>query len=149
MLYSGTVAAAMEGALLGCPGIAVSLAGPECSHYAAAAGVAAALVRRVAGHGMSRHWLLNVNVPDRPSTALAGVRVTRLGQRQKAATVVPQTDPKGRELLWIGPSGPPGDDAGPGTDFHAVAGGYVSVTPLQTDLTAFSVLEDVAGWLER
>src|SRR5690606_24552613 len=108
--------------------------------------VAATVVRRFAKQGMSRQWLLNINVPDCPTAALGESRVTRLGQRQKKPATVLQTDPKGRELLWIGPSGAP-DDAGPGTDFHAVASGCVSITPLQTDLTAFGVLEDLSGWL--
>lgn len=148
VLYSGTVAAAMEGSMLGCPAIAVSLASRECTHYASAAEVTFNVVKRIADRGMPKNWLLNINVPDLTLAQLRGIRVTRLGQRHKGATTVQQTDPKGRPMFWIGPSGPPGADAGPGTDFHAIENDFVSLTPLQTDLTAYGVMEELADWLE-
>lgn len=146
VIYSGTVAAAMEGAFLGCPAIAVSLLGPDCAHYVSAANAVTELVRKILGETRREPWLLNVNVPDLPVAALKGTRVTRLGQRHKAASVVHQIDPKGRRVLWIGPSGA-GADAGPGTDFHAVEAGFVSVTPLHTDLTAYRMMEGLTTWL--
>ncbi len=149
VLYSGTVAAATEACLLGIPAIAVSLAGVDPSHYASAARIAVDLVARFDADGLPRHSLLNVNVPDLPYDAVQGVRVTRLGQRHKAATAIRQFDPRGRPVFWIGPAGPPGDDAGPGTDFRAIADGYVSVTPLQMDLTAYGMMEALADWLGK
>jgi len=147
VLYSGTVAAAMEGGFLGCPALAVSLAGSEHRHFDTAATVAVKLVRQILRAAGLNRWLLNVNVPDCPYDELNGVRVTRLGQRHKESECVRQNDPKGRPIFWIGPSGPPGADAGPGTDFHAVENGFVSVTPLQTDLTAYAMLEQVTDWV--
>lgn len=149
VLYSGTVAAAMEACLLGTPAIAVSLAGTDPSHYATAARVATDLVARFVAGGLPKGSLLNVNVPDLPFEALRGVRATRLGRRHKVAASVPQLDPKGRPVFWIGPAGPPGDDAGPGTDFRAIADDCVSITPLQMDLTAYGMMEDLADWLGK
>lgn len=149
VLYSGTVAAATEACLLGIPAIAVSLAGVDPSHYASAARIAVELVTRFNADGLPRHSLLNVNVPDLPYDELQGTRATRLGQRHKAATAIRQFDPRGRPVFWIGPAGPPGADAGPGTDFRAVADGYVSVTPLQMDLTAYGMMEALADWLGK
>jgi 5'-nucleotidase len=149
VLYSGTVAAAMEACLLGTPAIAISLAGTNPSHYASAARVAVDLIERFAGGGLPKSTLLNVNVPDLPYEALQGFRLTRLGRRQKLAASVPQLDPKGRPVYWIGPAGPPGDDAGPGTDFRAIADACVSITPLQMDLTAYGSMEDLADWLGK
>jgi 5'-nucleotidase len=147
VLYSGTVAAAMEGCLLGCPALAVSLAGVDLDHYAGAASIARDLVRDMHRDAVEPNWLLNVNVPDQPIEKLRGIKVTRLGQRHKAAAVVRQTDPKGRPMFWIGPPGP-GQDAGPGTDFEAVTESYISVTPLHVDLTAHRRLDDLFNWLE-
>jgi 5'-nucleotidase len=133
----------------GTPAMAVSLAGTNPTQYATAARVATELVARFVAGGLPKNALLNVNVPDLPYEALRGVRVTRLGQRRKSATSVPQLDPKGRPVFWIGPAGPPGDDAGPGTDFRAIADAFVSVTPLQMDLTAYGMMEDLADWLAK
>jgi 5'-nucleotidase len=150
VLYSGTVAAAIEGRFLGLPTIAVSLvatgrgAGP---HFATAARVARELVLRVLAKPMHRSMILNVNVPDLPYERLAGFEVTRLGHRHRAEAAVRGTDPRGRPIWWIGPAGP-GEDAGLGTDFHAVAGGRVSVTPLQVDLTRHAALDELRAWLQ-
>jgi 5'-nucleotidase len=91
--------------------------------------------------------ILNVNVPDVPLEALAGFRVTRLGQRHRSEPVVRDRDPRGREIFWVGPAGP-GQDAGPGTDFHAIAEGCVSITPLHVDLTRYAAIQDLSRWLD-
>jgi 5'-nucleotidase len=148
VLYSGTVAAAIEGRFLGLPTIAVSLVvgaatGP---HFATAARIARELVLRVVARPMQRSMILNVNVPDLPYEELRGIEVTRLGHRHRAEAAVRDRDPRGREIYWVGPAGK-GQDAGPGTDFHAVAGGRVSVTPLQVDLTRHAALDELRAWL--
>lgn len=145
--YSGTVAAAMEGRFLGLPAIAVSLAGSEpLRHYDAAARVARELIEGLAGRPQPAS-IVNVNVPDRPYGELAGWRTTRLGNRHKSEPVIVARDPRGRECYWIGAPGPE-QDAGEGTDFHAVAAGYVSVTPLAADMTRHDALEAMRGWVE-
>jgi 5'-nucleotidase len=147
-LYSGTVAAAIEGRFLGLPTVAFSLCMEPDSgrHFASAARVAEALVGRLLEQPLERGMTLNVNIPDVPYEQLRGIRATRLGGRHRSKPIVPVKDPKGKPVYWIGPSGP-GQDAGEGTDFHAVANGYVSVTPLQIDLTRHSALPTLAEWL--
>ncbi len=147
VIYSGTVAAAMEGRFLGLPAIAVSLSGEAPQHYATAAAVAQRLVLRLQHEPLPADTILNVNVPDLPWTELAGFEATRLGHRRKAEPVVKSRDPRGRTIYWVGPAGPE-EDAGPGTDFHAVRHGWVSITPLQVDLTRYAALERVATWVE-
>ena len=149
VLYSGTVAAAMEGCFMGCPALAVSLAGTDLEHYSAAAQITCTLIGNIMKHGRGENWLMNVNVPDRPTEEQLGYRVTRLGQRHKEASVVRQKDPRGRSVYWIGPSGPPRADSGNDTDFDSIARGFVSVTPLHADLTAHAALVDVASWIEQ
>jgi len=146
-IYSGTVAAATEGFLLGIPSIAISLAGRELVHYATAARVAADLVRRFKTNTHTHPWLLNVNVPDIPYEQLQGVAVTRLGKRHKAEPVVKASNPHGETVYWVGAAGK-AQDAGEGTDFHAILNRWVSVTPLQIDLTQYSQLDSVRGWFE-
>ena len=148
VLYSGTVAAAIEGRFLGLPTVAVSLVagGGSGPHFATAARVARDLVLRLLSKPLHRSMILNVNVPDLPYEALQGHEVTRLGHRHRAKPAVRGLDPRGREIFWIGAAGA-GQDAGPGTDFHAVANGFVSVTPLQVDLTRHSALEGLREWL--
>ena len=146
-LYSGTVAAATEGYLLGVPAIAISLAAHGARHFDTAARVAADLVRHIQQSPPTEPLLLNVNVPDVPWQALAGQTVTRLGRRHKAEPVVKDTNPRGQVVYWVGAAGEAAD-AGEGTDFHAVAAGRVSLTPLQMDLTRYSQLERVAAWLQ-
>ena len=148
VLYSGTVAAAIEGRFLGLPTIAVSLVVGSATgpHFATAARIARELVLRVMARPLHRSMILNVNVPDLPYEELRGIEVTRLGHRHRAEDAVRGQDPRGREIYWVGAAGK-GQDAGPGTDFHAVAGGCVSVTPLQVDLTRHAALDDVRGWL--
>lgn len=145
-IYSGTVAAATEGYLLGVPAIAISLASFQGRHFATAGRVARELVQRFTSAPFAEPVLLNVNVPDVPYDELRGMQVTRLGRRHKAEPAVKSVSPRGETLYWIGPAGPAAD-AGEGTDFHAVEHGWVSITPLQIDLTHAAQLADVRGWL--
>lgn len=146
-LYSGTVAAATEGYLLGIPSVAMSLAGKPGEHFASACLVAEQLVRR----WQEAPWaqgavLLNVNVPDVPPEQLGPWQVTRLGRRHHAEPVVQSRNPRGETIYWVGAVGR-AQDAGPGTDFHTVAAKGVSVTPLQLDLTAHHTLDPLSAWL--
>ena len=146
VLYSGTVAAAMEGRFLGLPALAVSLASHTPQHYATAARVARTLVLRLRAEPLPADTILNVNVPDLPWDELRGFAATRLGHRHKAEAVVKSSDPRGRPIYWVGPAGAE-QDAGPGTDFHALRSGQVSVTPIQVDLTRHTLLDTMASWL--
>ena len=146
VIYSGTVAAAMEGRFLGLPAIAVSQAAPCPQHFDTAARVAVWLVRRLRERPLPPDCILNVNVPDLPWEQLAGFRIVRLGHRHKSEPVVKSTDPRGRPIYWVGPAGPE-QDAGPGTDFHAVRAGHVAITPLQVDLTRHGALATLTQWL--
>jgi 5'-nucleotidase len=148
VLYSGTVAAATEGRFLGLPAIALSMNSHEPEHFETGARVASELVQRLVQTPISENVILNVNVPDLPYGELRGFRSTRLGHRHKAEPVVRSTDPRGKTIYWVGPAGAE-QDAGPGTDFHAVREGYVSVTPLQVDLTRHSALSMIEEWLPR
>ena len=138
-----------SGRFLGLATVAVSLCteqgGPR--HFATAARVAREIVDRLISERLDRGMILNVNVPDLPYEQLRGFRATRLGYRHRSEPVIRASDPRGRPVYWIGPSGP-GQEAGPGTDFHAVAEGFVSVTPLQIDLTRHAALGTVAQWLD-
>lgn len=148
VLYSGTVAAATEGRFLGLPAVAVSLVGEDLVHYETAARVAVAILKLLGREPLPADTILNVNVPDRPWSKLEGFEATRLGNRHRAERMIADTDPHGRRIYWIGPAGPE-SDAGPGTDFHAVAHGRVSITPIQTDVTRYTALDQVAGWVGR
>jgi 5'-nucleotidase len=147
-IYSGTVAAATEGYLFGIPSIAVSLVGKAGRHFETAAAVAVQLVQRHARAPIGAPVLLNVNVPDIALAELGGIVATRLGRRHRAEPVVKMQTPRGETSYWIGPAGGE-QDAGPGTDFHAVGAGRVSVTPLQIDLTHHQQMPLVADWLAR
>jgi len=148
VLYSGTVAAAVEGRFLGLPTIAVSLcAGTEGGgHFDTGAEVARLLVAQLLTNPLEPTLILNVNVPDVPFAQLRGFRASRLGFRHRSAPVMRAKDPRGRSVYWVGPAGPE-QDAGPGTDFDTVARGYVSVTPLQVDLTRHAALQTLGSWL--
>jgi 5'-nucleotidase len=146
-IYSGTVAAATEGFLLGIPSIAISLVAEGGGHFDTAARVACDIVRRFAAHPLNQPVLLNVNGPDLPHGELRGTVVTRLGKRHKAEPVVKSSTPRGDVVYWVGAAGG-AQDAGAGTDFHAAANGSVSITPLQVDLTRYSQMQTVADWLE-
>jgi 5'-nucleotidase len=149
VLYSGTVAAAIEGRFLGLPTVAVSLCTEPggARHFDTAARVAHKLVAAVLQHPLDAALVLNVNVPDRPYADLAGYASTRLGFRHRSEPVMAARDPRGNPVYWIGPSGA-GADAGVGTDFDAVASGLVSVTPLSIDLTRHAALPTLGRWLE-
>lgn len=148
-LYSGTVAAAIEGRFLGLPALAISLctAPDEEAHFETAARVARQLVAQLIDSPLEPTLILNVNVPNVPFAALEGFRSTRLGFRHRSEPVVRARDPRGRPVYWVGPAGPQ-QDAGPGTDFEAISQGYVSVTPLQIDLTRHSALPALQHWLK-
>src|SRR5688572_18586660 len=145
-LYSGTVAAATEGYLLGIPSVAVSLVGKEFTHYRSAARVAADIVGRLARAPFGAPVLLNVNVPDVPYATISDIEVTKLGRRHKAQPVIPGKNPRGETVYWVGPAGA-AREAGPGTDFNALERGAVSVTPLQVDLTHGNQIPLVTKWI--
>ncbi len=147
-IYSGTVAAAMEGFLLGIPAIAVSLADVQGEHFQTAADFVARLVQRYAADPFREPMLLNINVPDVPAEAIQGVEVTRLGRRHKAQDVVQTVNPRNQVMYWVGAAGP-AQDAGEGTDFNAVANRRISITPLQIDLTRYSQMGLLEEWLHR
>jgi 5'-nucleotidase len=147
-IYSGTVAAATEGFLLGVPAMAFSLVSKTASDFSTAARIARELVERFQREPLTQPTLLNVNVPDLPYAEIKGIRITRLGRRHKAEPVIKALNPRNEPIYWIGPAGS-AQDAGEGTDFHAVANGYVSVTPLQIDLTHRGQLDSVEGWLAK
>lgn len=147
VLYSGTVAAAMEGRFLGLPAIAVSCTAESPRYFDTAARVAGQILIRLQADPLPADTILNVNVPDLPFDELGGFQATRLGHRHKAEPVIRDEDPRGRTLYWIGPPGAE-EDAGPGTDFHAVREGQVSVTPLLVDLTRYTAMDQVAGWVQ-
>jgi len=147
-IYSGTVAAATEGFLLGIPSIAVSLVAEGGGHLRTAGRVAAELVARLQKQPLPQPALLNINVPDIEYERLNGFSVTRLGKRHKAEPVIKSTTPRGDVVYWIGAAGA-AQDAGEGTDFHAIAANRVSITPLQMDLTRYPQLEAVGAWLEN
>lgn len=147
VLYSGTVAAATEGRFLGFPAMAVSLAAFAPIHFDTAAAVALTLIKRLETKQLPPDIILNVNVPDLPLEDIAGFQSTRLGHRHKAEPVVKMADPRGRIIYWVGPVGAE-QDAGPGTDFHAVNHGFVSVTPIQIDLTRYDSMSMLAEWLQ-
>lgn len=148
VIYSGTVAAALEGRFLGLPTIAVSLVGHDLEHFDTAARVASELVQKIDRTGLASDVVLNVNVPNRPYEDLRGIRATRLGFRHKSEPILKDTDPYGRPIYWVGPAGK-GQDAGEGTDFHAIEQGAASVTPLRVDLTRHEAVQGISDWLQR
>ncbi|MEE7627487.1 5'/3'-nucleotidase SurE [Methylobacter sp. Wu8] len=148
VLYSGTVAAATEGRFLGLPAVAISLVGSNPRHFDTAAHVAVTLLRQLIANPLPRDTILNVNVPDVAIKDLKGYQATRLGQRHKSEPVVKSEDPRGRMIYWVGPPGGE-QDAGPGTDFYAINAGFVSVTPLQVDLTRYERINDLKVWLPK
>jgi 5'-nucleotidase len=151
VLYSGTVAAAIEGRFLGLPTLAVSLCTSPGSgrHFETGAAVAKRLVEQLFRKPLERgrSLILNVNVPDVPLSQLRGFRSSRLGYRHRSEPIIPARDPRGRPVYWVGPAGAE-QDAGPGTDFDTINQGFVSVTPLQIDLTRHAALPVLRSWLE-
>ena len=148
VLYSGTVAAAMEGRFLGLPAIAVSLAsrGRDCNHFESGAIAVERILERLKDHPLQSDTILNINVPDLPWDEIKGFKVTRLGRRHRSEPVVKMVDPRGKEVYWVGAAGK-ADDREAGTDFHAVEQGWISVTPIHTDLTHHAMLDSMEPWL--
>lgn len=149
VIYSGTVSAAMEGRFLGLPAVAVSLVSRnhQARHFQTAARAAVEIVARLKADPLPADTILNVNVPDLAWAEVRGFEVTRLGNRHRSEPCLPQCDPRGHTVYWIGAAGPE-QDAGPGTDFHAVHTGHISITPIQVDLTRYQALEKVASWVD-
>ncbi|MBS0287945.1 MAG: 5'/3'-nucleotidase SurE [Proteobacteria bacterium] len=152
VLYSGTVAAATEGRFLGYPAMAISLVNhpsnkptQDFKYYDTAAKVATLLLKAILQNPLPKDTILNVNVPDKPFEDIKGFKVTRLGHRHLAEKMIPSVDARGNQIYWIGPAGAE-QDAGPGTDFHAILNGYVSITPLKIDLTDYKALDNLAEW---
>ncbi|WP_373101047.1 MULTISPECIES: 5'/3'-nucleotidase SurE [Pasteurellaceae] len=145
VIYSGTVAAALEGRHLGLPAIAVSLDGRQ--HYESAAKIVCELVPKLHNRLLKSREILNINVPDLPYAQLKGIKVCHLGHRAAAAEVIKQQDPRGEHIYWIGPSGL-AENEQEGTDFHAVKNGYVAITPLQADMTAYHSIDALQDWLK-
>jgi 5'-nucleotidase len=148
VLYSGTVAAAMEGRFLGLPAIAVSLVLDDSHNFAAAASMTARLVKQIVDDPLPKDTILNLNVPDVPAQSPLELEVTRLGFRHKSEPVIRAKDPKGEPIYWVGPAGRE-QDSGAGTDFHAIEKGYASVTPIKVDLTDHDMIAPLSEWLAR
>lgn len=145
--YSGTVAAAMEGRFLGLPAVALSLAGEKLIHFDTAAEVACNIIRHILNEPLPSGTILNVNVPDVPLDALKGYELTRLGTRHCAEPTIKQIDPRGHTVYWVGPAGAE-QDAGEGTDFHAIRQNKVSITPLRVDLTQREAFPILQPWIQ-
>ena len=148
VLYSGTVAAAMEGRNLGLPAIAVSLAGRPVTYYDTAAEIVKNLAKKLKSDPLRAQTILNINVPNVPLDGLSGIEVTRLGKRHTAEPTIKTTDPRGRPIYWIGAPGEEAD-AGPGTDFYAIQRNAVSITPLHLDMTNYKIFEQISNWTKE
>ena len=148
VLYSGTVAAAMEGRFLGLPAIAISSCAHSLEYVDSAAKTIALLFEQMHAFPDKEDTILNVNVPNLPWSEIKGLKTTRLGRRHKAEPVITDKDPRGEPIYWVGPPGEE-QDAGEGTDFHAIRHGYISVTPIHTDLTRYQALKETAIWLDK
>jgi len=146
VIYSGTVAGAIEGRFLGLPSIAFSLASWECNNFDTAGKIAKILVGKIYKAPLANNTIINVNVPDIPMNEIVGIKSTRLGSRHKSAPSI--QDSKDPSLFWIGENGKE-DDNGEGTDFHAISNNYVSVTPLQIDLTRYSEVQPLSSWINN
>lgn len=154
VLYSGTVAAAIEGRDLGLPAIAVSIVLNSYTeenrhrHYQTATHFLKKIIEHVVSHPLPKDTILNVNVPNLPIEQIKGMKITRLGNRHKAENAVPTTNPRGFKMYWIGPAGPEAD-AGVGTDFHAVKNHYVSISPIQIDMTKHDLIDRLEQWVKQ
>jgi len=146
VLYSGTVAAATEGRFLGLPAIAVSMGSFDPLHFETACWAIEKLMAKLQQQPLTDDTILNVNVPDLPIEQIKGFKSTRLGNRHKSSGVIKQVNPRGESVYWVGPPGEE-QDAGEGTDFYAVKQGFISVTPLQIDLTRYDSLQNLNHWL--
>ena len=152
ILYSGTVAAAIEGRSLGVPAVAFSIGATHTEstshyYYETAGAIAVRLIKRLIQHPLAAHTILNVNIPNLPLHEIAGFEITRLGTRHIAERVIRQLDPRGIPVYWVGPAGPE-QDAGPGTDFYALNTKRVSITPLKVDLTNYAAFESLSTWIK-
>ena len=147
-IYSGTVAAAMEGYLLDIPSIAVSMSQHNATHFETAARVAVEMVQHYQNTGFASPTLLNINVPDVPYQQLKGRIVTRLGKRHKAEPVIQLKTPRNETVYWVGAAGKP-NDGGEGTDFYAVSHNMVSISPIQVDLTKHTQMDELKHWLQQ
>ena len=145
-IYSGTVAAAMEGYLLGIPSFAISMSQHNATHFETAARVTVELVQQYLSDNFNSPTLLNINVPDVPYDELQGRTVTRLGKRHKAEPVIQLKTPRNETVYWVGAAGKP-NDGGEGTDFYAVMHNIVSISPIQVDLTKHSQMAEIRQWL--
>lgn len=148
VLYSGTVAAAMEGRFLGLPSIAVSMTSYDPRHFETGVRAIVSVIDRLRKEPLQSTSILNINVPDLPWSEISGFKITRLGNRHKSEGVIKQTDPRGDPMYWVGPPGA-AQDAGEGTDFHAVEHKFISITPLQIDLTRYDSLQYLEEWLHN
>lgn len=148
VIYSGTVAAATEGRYMGLPAIAVSLNSHQGGHFDTAARITANIIKHLGNHPLPADQILNVNVPNLPYEQIKGIQVTRQGRRHRAESMLKTKDPHGRDIFWYGTVGSE-QDAGPGTDFNALAESYCSVTPLSVDMTAYQSMDDMQQWLEK
>jgi len=148
VLYSGTVAAATEGRFLGLPAIAVSMGSFSPVHFETASWAIDKIILKLQQNPLTEDTILNVNVPDLPISEIKGFQSTRLGNRHKSEGVIKQTNPRGEDVYWVGPPGEE-QDAGEGTDFYAVKQGFISVTPLQIDLTRYDSLQNLNQWLKE
>lgn len=146
VIYSGTVAAAIEGRYLGLPSVAISVTSFTPSHLSVAAEVSYELISKLVESQLPKDVIININIPDISKDELKGVEVTRLGNRHKAEPVIKAEDPRGKPIYWVGAAGPE-QDAGPGTDFYAVNNGFVSVSPMHLDLTHYRVMNSLADWI--
>jgi 5'-nucleotidase len=147
-IYSGTVAAAMEGYLLDIPSFAVSMSQHNATHFETAARITVELVQHYAQTALKSPTLLNINVPDVPYEAIQGRSITRLGKRHKAEPVIQLKTPRGETVYWVGAAGQP-NDGGIGTDFYAIAHNHVSISPIQVDLTKHSQLTELKDWISK
>ena len=147
VIYSGTVAAAMEGRFLGLPAVAVSTNSFQPKFVEAAADVTKTLVTSIIKQPIPDDVILNVNIPDLPREQMQEYVTTRLGNRHKAEPAIESADPRGKPIYWVGAAGPE-QDAGPGTDFHALNNNSISITPLHVDLTRYSSMESIQTWLQ-
>ncbi len=148
VIYSGTVAAAMEGRFLGLPAVAISATSRRPCNLSVCAKVSHEIISKLATKQLPQDLIINVNIPDVPKHEMRGMKTTRLGSRHKAEPVIKSFDPRGKPIYWVGAAGPE-QDAGPGTDFHAVKNGYVSVTPLHLDLTHYKAMKPVEDWISE
>lgn len=147
-IYSGTVAAALEGRHLGLPAVAVSLCAKQNQHFETAAALTVDIIRKLDDHPLTINQILNINVPNIPLDQIKGIRATRCGKRHRAETMVEDEDPFGNRIFWYGRLGAE-DDSGLGTDFHAVKEGYCSISPLSTDMTVHQQIDGMNAWLQE